>query len=174
MAKVSVNEVVRTGRCPLPWDAYICRIIDARFAPSKKGKPMTTLSCEVVSKRDKTTEVTVDGNKYDIAGQKFQMYLLYTTDGNDPETGEFKRGQIQNVVKFNDKLKIDMPEIDTDNPEIECYKGKGFLAMMQGNAEPYRGADGLPVLDGDGKQVLGPVQIQVQFDNIIGTVDLNA
>lgn len=174
MGKVSANEVVRTGRCPLPWDAYICRVIDAKFAPSKKGKPMTTLSCEVISKRDKTTEVEVNGVRYDVAGQRFQMYLLYTVDGKDPETGEFKRGQISNVFAINDKLGIEMPEIDTDNPDVQPYIGKGFIAMLQGNAEPYRGADGQPVLDAEGKQVQGPVQIQVQPSNIICSYDLNS
>lgn len=167
MSTVKASEVVRTGRCLLPRDCYVIRCIDARFAPSKKGKPMTTLTFEMLGKRDGTKQITVGDKQFDISGMKLNLYLLYTQDGVDDD-GEPVNGQIHNVFTFNEKLEIDMPEIDPENPEHQVYKGKSLLVVIEGKQDMHKDAFGNFILDAEGKQIPGPIQNNIQIDNIIG------
>lgn len=106
---------------PVPKDRYCWRIKDCTFGPSKSsGRPMLTFDCELY--HPKTVTSHIDGKEYNVAGREAKTYFGLEGDalgyllGNEKDEG------------FMEKLGL-KPEIDTENPNTEQFKGKCFSAL---------------------------------------------
>lgn len=117
------NDTVITGAIP-PYfqDEIKLRILDSEFKDSKSGNPMIVWETEILA----PDKLEVDGKSYDLTTCKLgfggKVYLTMKSEKED------NWGLLLNVI--HPKLGLPSEEIDTDNPNMEIYRGVIFTAIV--------------------------------------------
>lgn len=113
------------GSIPINKDRVCFRIIDANFGPSASSpNNMITLEVEIYS--PETMKIVAAGLKeYSITGLKCKCYFSFSDAALPRLIGPLPGGK----PGFMENLGL-KPEIDTDNPDTEQFKGKCFSAIV--------------------------------------------
>lgn len=160
-----------TSKVQLPKDAYVLRVIDESFAPSKSsGKDMITLEVEIVH-----PQVVKDskGNEIECGGYKFKTYFPLHND--DAKIQERMRN---NLFDLWEKIGKPVEDFDVKNPPlffkeaIENEKPLELDVILYGKKNSPMGPDGKPILMG-GKPV-EEYQVQIDSWHGISTTDTSA
>lgn len=102
---------------PLPKDRYCGRIKEGSFAPAKKsGNNQITFKCEVY--HPATIKHPADKREYNIAGKEFTIYKPTSGPG------------LEHTLMFMKDLGLS-PQLDTDNPDLEQFKGRTFSIILK-------------------------------------------
>lgn len=166
--KISKAETATNAGGYISEGLYRARVLGTKSVPkNSSGKPMTTLSCEIIDPE----AITVNGENVRVAGRQFQLYLIHNVE----RTGWASQEQ---VLRFADKLKVELgtdengePEYDTDLHK-EYFHGMEFDIVLRAEEDVKRYApkpgqkQGDPILDGEGKQISSGWRITANPDDV--------
>lgn len=154
-----------SSRIQFPRDNFVCRVVEEKFTRSQSnGNPMITLTVETVGllKNDNTTtdEVDIGGETFMIAGARIiQYYPTIVLDSNGDGVDSEKTRKSQDRVKeLYSKFKMD-ENVNFENPTLG-FKGKQFMCLLYGDAQPQRRSPTKAELDAgkrEGEVILDPV-----------------
>lgn len=146
----------------IPEQVYRVRCVDTKFSASNNsGRPMTTLSCEIIEPET----VEVEGTPTTVAGRPFSLFLIHNTE----KSGWGTQGE---VLEFCAKLGIEFAEGFYDTDEHETYfKGMEFDIILRAKEEVKRYTAGTmrgePLLDGEGNQIKSEMRINARPSDLL-------
>ncbi len=142
MPIINLTEIADSVRPYLKQDTYTARILKAEFTQSKAGAPMIMVQWEIVAPEAIEAE---DGKTLRIAGLQFRDYLSFSEKAQ-----EITYRRIKGLHKA---LELPM-EFDSDNPDVEQYKGLAADVTLATEQQALLNEDGSPVLDDHGDPVM--------------------
>lgn len=159
------NDAVKLEVPPAFRDMYVVRCVEKKSGPNSKGNPMVTSQWEVVGRPDGKgsveTEITRNGQKYQIAGLRTQPSWNVLVPGL----------ALNSYIELWEKAHPgqEFQGVNPENPDIEWLDGLLMLAILTTTENVQRKeltdeekADrkaknlpllGEPIKDGDGKEV---------------------
>jgi len=132
MAIVNLNEVAEMVRPYLKADTYTVRVVDADYRMSSNNNPMLVLTWEIVNP---TTTEDEDKGTIKIAGLQFR---------------EFKPlidSMMHRIKALHRALSLPMEDFDTENPDLDSYKGKAAYVNIATDVRERQNSDGTPMVN---------------------------
>lgn len=154
-------QPVRAGTVPrIPKGVYKVLVREATPETSKtSGNPMVVIKIEVVSPET----VQFNGHTVKVVGAKATMYA------------SFSEKAIGGTITFLDAMRVKLPppaetmEQDIANMQEAAKELTGTLFQMNlsSSAEEMKDSLGNPLLDNDGKPIMGQEQVDAAIFNVL-------
>lgn len=170
MAVIPKSEMVRAGKNPIPLNVYTIRCVKAEYKTAQptteKPEPKPTLrtTWEIID----PPQVTVNGETYDILGQKFFMAAQNVDPSNPNGLGvvqqALERGDFD-FTKFNPQ-----GDLDTDRLPIALL-GWCVRCELQSKEDFAKLSDGTVIKDSRGNAFSRGHVVNPWFSNIIAPAD---
>lgn len=168
MGLIKAEDVVMPGNgCEIPKDRYTARIKSAESVISKSSQqPQLVIKCEIADQEP----VEINGQKFDVNGTEFQIYLPLAED------------KVARLFEVNKKLGLPM-EIDTEAPDTEQYVGICFDVVL--SSEPMyarktptgeqvrKGMPGDIIKDREGKDIIQGYSVKCAHWDILGRTEVD-